>query len=278
MPELPEVERGRRLAEEVARGRRIERVICARDSIVYEGVSPRKFQSALLDRQVLEVRRRGKHIWFELDERPWPLFHFGMTGAVHVPGRAALRLASSPREMKDTWPPRFTKCRIVFSGGTELAMTNARRLGRIRLRDDPLAEKPLSGLGFDPLLDLPSPGKFTALLERRGCSLKGLLLDQTFAAGVGNWIADEVLYQARLDPRRRVPSLEVKEIRRLRSKLGAIVRTAVRANAEKHRLPRAWLFHHRWGKDAGARTSRGEPIHHITVAGRTTAWVPSAQQ
>ena len=278
MPELPEVERGRRLAEEVARGNRIDRVICARDPIVYEGVSPRKFRSALLDRQVLEVKRRGKHIWFELDERPWPLFHFGMTGAFRVPGRAALRLASSPREMKDNWPPRFTKIRIVFAGGTELAMTNARRLGRIRLRDDPLAEKPLSGLGFDPLLDLPSPGKFTELLERRGSSLKGLLLDQTFAAGVGNWIADEVLYQARLDPRRRVPSLEVEEIRRLRSKLGAIVRTAVRANAEKHRLPRAWLFHHRWGKDAGARTSRGESIHHITVAGRTTAWVPSVQR
>ncbi len=164
MPELPEVERGRRLAEEVARGRCIDQVICARDAIVYEGVSPGKFQRALLDRQVLEVRRRGKHIWFELDERPWPLFHFGMTGAFHVPGRAALRLASSPRDMKDTWPPRFTKIRIVFAGGTELAMTNARRLGRIRLRDDPLTEKPLSGLGFDPLLDLPSPVKFTKLL------------------------------------------------------------------------------------------------------------------
>lgn len=277
MPELPEVERARRLAEEVGGGRRILRAICARDPIVFDGVSRRRFQRALVNRRVRHVKRWGKHIWFELDERPWPLFHFGMTGGFHVPGRTALKLASSPRELDETWPPRFTKLRLVFEGGAELAMTNARRLGRIRLRDDPLAEPPLSELGFDPLLDLPPPRDFAALLERRAGSLKGLLLDQTFAAGVGNWIADEVLYQARLDPRRPVPSLTRDEVRRLRTKLKNVIETSVRANAEKERLPRTWLFHRRWGKESEARTARGERIVHITLAGRTTAWVPSAQ-
>ena len=85
-------------------------------------------------------------------------------------------------------------------------MTNARRLGRIRLRHDPLNEPPLNQLGFDPLLDLPSPLVFSALLRGRH-TVVNLLLDQRFAAGVGNWIADEVLYQTGIAPQRRASSL-----------------------------------------------------------------------
>ena len=107
--------------------------------------------------------------------------------------------------------------------------------------------------------------------------MKSLLLDQSFAAGVGNWIADEVLYQAGIDPRRRAPSLTDAEARRLRTRLAAIVTRAVDANADDARYPRSWLFHRRWGKHADARTTRGDRIEHLTIGGRTTAWVPAAQ-
>ena len=157
-------------------------------------------------------------------------------------------------------------------------MTNKRRLGRIRLRDDPAREPPISKLGFDPLLDLPSPRKFRELVRPRTVSLKGLLLDQGFAAGVGNWIADEVLYQAKLDPRRPASSLDDREVGRLRSRLRSVINRAVEVDAEKERFPRTWLFQHRWGKNADARTHRGERIEHIEVAGRTTAWVPAVQR
>ena len=150
MPELPEVERGRRLVERVAVGRTIVKVRCARDSIVFEDAGPARMRKALLGRRVLAARRRGKHIWFELDKRPWPTFHFGMTGAFHTPGTKQLKLASSSRRTDDTWPPRFVKIHLWFDDGGELVMTNKRRLGRLRLRDDPPNEPPISELGFDP--------------------------------------------------------------------------------------------------------------------------------
>ena len=105
MPELPEVERGRRIAEQVAIARTIVRTHCARDAIVFDGVTPATVQRRLKGRRVVAVRRRGKHLWFELDARPWPLFHFGMTGAFRVPGGDPLHLASSPRRGEDaeTW-------------------------------------------------------------------------------------------------------------------------------------------------------------------------------
>lgn len=278
MPELPEVEFGRKTAERVAVGRRIEKVRCDDDRIVFDAVAPRTVSRSLRGRTVRAVRRHGKHLWFELDERPWPLFHFGMTGAFRVRGEAALELESSARVPDTTWPPRFTKIHVWFDDGGELAMTNARRLGRIRLREDPLGEPPLSELGFDPLTEMPSRREFDRLLEPRGRAVvKGVLLDQGFAAGVGNWIADEVLFQAGIDPRRRVGSLDAAERGRLRTTLRSIVRRAVAVDADKSRFPRTWLFHARWGKDREASLADGTPVRHLTVAGRTTAWVPSRQ-
>ena len=279
MPELPEVEAARVLARRVALGRRITRVWCAGDPIVFEARRPAQVRRALLGRRVRGVGRHGKHLWLELDRRPWPCFHFGMAGGFHAPRARAVRLVSAgKRETGDAWPPRFAKLRLTFDDGGELVMTDARRLGRIRLRADPRAEPPVSELGFDALLGLPAPPRFADLLAGRSAPIKALLLDQSFAAGVGNWIADEVLYQARIAPRRRAHSLSRDEARRLRTALRSVVATAVAARADSDRFPRSWLFHHRWGRDAGAVTARGEWIRHDTIAGRTTAWVPAVQR
>ncbi len=103
-----------------------------------------------------------------------------------------------------------------------------------------------------------------------------MLLDQGFAAGVGNWIADEVLYQAELSPHRIAKELNQQESEAMWSALKLVISKAVSVDAQKTRFPRAWLFHHRWGKKADTDTA-GDPIVFETIAGRTTAWVPTKQ-
>lgn len=263
MPELPEVERGREIAERISRGRRIERVFCPPDEIGLAACTAPAVRRALRGATVSAVGRHGKQLWFELDRRPWVLVHFGMTGAFF--GRD-----DGPR-------PKYCRLELAFEDGRRLAFCDPRRFGRIGLADDPRTEPPVSRLGFDPLLGMPSTAAFRRLVERRRGNVKRLLLDQTFAAGVGNWIADEVLYQSRIDPRRDVEDLDEREVAAIRRTLGSIVRTAVRAKSVSSRFPKTWLFHRRWGKDAAARTHDGRPLVHETVAGRTTAWVPGVQ-
>lgn len=278
MPELPEVEFGRKVAASAALGRVIETVKAERDEIVFCGHSPRQISKALRGAKVDAVRRLGKYIWFELDRRPWPLFHFGMTGAFRTPSANPLKLASHGKTKDAEWPPRFAKIRLGFSDGGELVMTNARRLGRIRLQDDPTQVVPLSALGFDPYSAMPTLAEFRVLLRARKGVLKGLLLNQSFAAGVGNWVADEVLYQAGIDPRRRANRLEPNEEKKLHQKLRAVILKAVKVDARKDQFPANWLFHARWGKQDQALTAAGEPIEHLEIAGRTCAWVPSRQR
>jgi formamidopyrimidine-DNA glycosylase len=276
MPELPEVERSRKLAERVAVGRTIVRVQCADDDIVYDGVTPRRFSRALKRRRVEAAHRRGKQMWLQLDQGPHPPIHPGMTGPLSAPEAEALELESGIHS--EGWPPRFTKLHVWLDDGGELAFTNARRLGRLRLRDRPTEEAPIAKLGFDPLLSMPTPKAFITLARKRSAPLKAALLDQRFAAGVGNWIADEVLYQARLDPRRRMDSLSDDELRQLRTKLKQVIAQAVKVDADKRRYPKRWLFHRRWGKQAGVLDADGAPIEHLEIGGRTTAWVPAVQR
>jgi formamidopyrimidine-DNA glycosylase len=288
VPELPEVEAARRAAQNIAAGRRIVEARVADDPIVFEGIIPARFRRALVGRRVKAVRRHGKHLWLELDRRPWPCLHFGMTGGIHVvsahrggAARRAVRLVSDGRVSRPDWPPRFTKLHLRFADGGELALADGRRLGRIRLRQDPPAEPPISALGFDAWRALPTPGRFHAMLRERNAPIKAVLLDQSFAAGIGNWIADEVLYQAGIAPKRRARTLSLTEARRLRNKIRGVIGRAVGAGSDSDRFPRWWLFHRRWGHRRGgppATTGRGEHIRHETVGGRTTAWVPSAQR
>ncbi len=80
----------------------------------------------------------------------------------------------------------------MLDDGNELAFTDIRRFARIRLIDDPPNEPPLNELGFDPILDMPKLDKFIELVSEKKGNVKGILLDQSFIAGIGNWIADEV--------------------------------------------------------------------------------------
>ncbi|NBC10368.1 MAG: hypothetical protein GVY24_01350 [Planctomycetes bacterium] len=267
MPELPEVECwGRRVAERACVGRTIEKVVVdPAETIVIEGVTPRTLARKLRGRRVEASHRRGKQMWWTLDRGPHPLWHFGMTGGFHHYPPEAER-------------PRFVKVELHLDDGMCFAFADARRFGRVRMLDDPEREKPLSQLGPDALHELPSAAWLIERFAQRKTPIKALLLNQSFLAGVGNWIADEVLYQSGIAPQRLAHALTPAEIKRLRAKLRYVLSKACDWEADYRRFPKTWLFHHRWGKNNGALTGRGEEIAYDTVGGRTTAWVPTAQR
>lgn len=265
MPELPEVEAWRKLAAHHAVGKRIVAAEAANDALIFRTVAPSAVAVALKGRRVLGAHRKGKYLWLELDRRPWPLLHFGMGGALLAHAADAER-------------PRWWKLCMHFDDGSALTMRNIRRIGRVFLLQDPPSEPPVSRLGPDPLHELGTPARLAEQLRGRAGLIKPLLLRQDLFAGVGNWIADEVLYQAGISPHRAAHSLSRQEVQRLHARLRSVIRRAVQVDADSGQFPRTWLFHHRWGKARGALTGRGEEIQFDTIAGRTAAWVPARQR
>ena len=123
---------------------------------------------------------------------------------------------------------------------------DARRLGRIRLCASPMAEPPISDLGFDPILCMPTLEEFSTRLLKRGCTIKSLLLDQSFSAGIGNWLADEILYHSKVHPGQPANSLENNTIKVIWENMTYVCQTAVACNADENQFPAHWLFPHRW--------------------------------
>ncbi|RKP09922.1 Formamidopyrimidine-DNA glycosylase N-terminal domain-containing protein, partial [Thamnocephalis sphaerospora] len=260
MPELPEVERARRLLEDRCVGRYVASVNAANDAIVFCGAVAGAF-AALAGRRVLEVGRRGKLFFLRFDRPPALVCHFGMTGNIQFANEAPLQYRRSGKTYTgaEAWPPRFCKLTMRLTSSTTAddaddkecvtwAFTDPRRLGRIRLIDDPLGQPPISELGFDPFITMPALDVFAAGVRRRRMPIKALLLDQKFSAGVGNWIADEVLYQSRLHPGRLTGSLNDEEMTALHQQLRSVCETACAVNADANQFPTDWLFHRRWGK------------------------------
>lgn len=276
MPELPEVESARQKIKNVAQGQRIRAIQTLGDTIVFDNVAPTTFAKKLKGKKVVRIHRHGKFLWWEMESPPHPVFHLGMTGHFTSPGIDNLELESG-FDVGEQWPPRFWKVHMEFDNGKKLAMTNARRFGRIALYKDPLTESTIGKMGFDPLTQPISSKEFCEKIMSKKAILKGLLLNQAFIAGVGNWMADEICYQAKVAPQRKCNTLSLQEAKTIYRVLLKIVDKACSVNADKKRLPKSWLFHHRWGKNETAKTSKGEAIVFDTVGGRTTAWVPSTQ-
>lgn len=96
-----------------------------------------------------------------------------------------------------------------------------------------------------------------------------LLLDQSFLSGIGNWIADEVLYQARVHPESSASVLDAEAVRRLHAAIVSVLALAVKVEADHSQFPREWLFHFRWGKGKGKSVdAAGNAIEFVTVSRR----------
>jgi formamidopyrimidine-DNA glycosylase len=108
-------------------------------------------------------------------------------------------------------------------------------------------------------------------MRRKKVPVKGLLLDQGDISGVGNWVADEILYQARLHPEQYSNTFSDEEIGRLRDSLLDVTGIACSTLADSTKFPENWLMKHRWdkGKKASNVLPNGEKIMHLTVSGRT---------
>lgn len=280
MPELPEVETVRRTLERVLLGKKITDVEIAPDEIVLKGMSSQLVHDAILGRTVTAAGRKGKYFWLEFDEKPWLFAHLGMAGWLREVGAPTIRLrehGNAPMEDAEG-RPKFLKMMLTAEDGRKVAMTDGRRLARIWLAESPEKDLAISKLSRDMYLDLPTAEEIHAKVVKKSAPIKAILLDQAVFAGVGNWIADEVLYVAGIRPARLGNSLSKEETEKLREAIRVVLDHAVKVGADKEQFPESWLFHHRWGGSKGEDIIEGQQIVREQIGGRTTAWVPSRQK
>jgi formamidopyrimidine-DNA glycosylase len=258
VPELPDVEHFREAFRQHAAGKTVASVLA--DPTIVRNATPEALEQALRGHRFDDPARHGKWLICWTDG-PALLLHFGMTGDLVWSGDE---------------PERHRHDRLVleFVEGDELRYRNMRKLGGVWLAHDRgEVERILGGLGPDALEVRRS--EFRQRLGRRRGGVKAALMDQGFVAGVGNIMADEILWQARLHPRRTVDSLSDEERERLYVDMRRVLREAVRGYDFVERK-RSWLSHIR-GVTGAACPRCGTSLARIVAAGRTTYFCPSCQ-
>jgi formamidopyrimidine-DNA glycosylase len=258
VPELPEIESYRMLAERTV-GRRIVEAVLPDSWYVKGGQQPAQVAAALVGRKITAARRRGKLLLLDTSGAVLGL-RFGMTGRLlvdHKPALEHLEYGSTREE------PAWDRVVLRFARG-DLRVRDPRRLGGVQL--DP----PEDRLGIDAL-----DATAAQLREALGTSvvpLKARLMDQTRVAGIGNLLADEILWRAGLDPGRPAGSLAPNELRRLHRHVAPTIRLLLdrggshTGDLQPHRL-------------VGGRCPRdGTALERRTVGGRTTWSCPRHQR
>jgi formamidopyrimidine-DNA glycosylase len=271
MPELPEVETARAVIERAALDREIADVD---DSDTYEcrPHPPGEIRAAILGRRLTEVHRRGKSVWCDTSgvgnpdpEGPALGIHLGMSGKIVITDRQGNEV-----EGGDYWERgrprgdhRYARFSLTFADGGSMLLIDPRRLGRVRL--DP----PVEALGPDALGITPK--QFRAAFSKGTAPVKARLLDQHALAGIGNLLADQILWQAKINPARPVGELTAADVNRLLKAVRNSLQSAV-SGGGVHVLPMIAF------RAPGATCPRcGAPMLHGTVGGRTTWWCSREQ-
>lgn len=281
MPELPEVEAYRRLAEGAV-GRTVGSVVVGDARFVRGGTEPAVLADAVAGRTVVAARRRGKLLVLDLGAAPAPVpaqavpaadsaspagvgcrlgLRFGMTGRLLLDGSGPVQqlLYSSNRA-----DPRWDRFGIRFVDGGLLVVRDPRLLGGVVLDPDEDA------LGPDAATIAAST--LASILRGRTSPLKAVLLHQGLVAGIGNLMADELLWQAGLAPVRPAGSLDSSEVARLHRCLSGTIRTLVsRGGSHTGDLMPARV-------PGGCCPRDGAGLVRGTVGGRTTWWCPEHQR
>jgi formamidopyrimidine-DNA glycosylase len=247
MPELPEAERARQAIE-----RALDREIVAvddTDTYVCRPHAPGEIAAALTGRRLTAAHRRGKFMWVETDgDGPDLGLHLGMAGRIAID--------EPPVGLWD----RFV---LEFADGGRLALRDKRRLGRAVIEPDFTHVGPDAGE--------VSRAEFRARIGRGSAPVKARLLDQRGISGVGNLLADEILWQAGISPRRRTGSLSDDELDELRRATRRAIRNAIRRGG-------AHTGELNPERQAGGRCPRcGAELSRARIGGRTTYWCPEHQ-
>ncbi|MFC7321117.1 DNA-formamidopyrimidine glycosylase [Halobacillus campisalis] len=273
MPELPEVETVRQTLKQLIINKEISEVSIFWDNIIKAPEDPDVFKSLLYGQAILDIKRKGKFLIFEMDD-------LSMVSHLRMEGKFGVYDQAVPK-------PKHTHVIFHFKDGSELRYNDVRKFGTMHLfeKGTEWASKPLNQLGPDPFDPAFTEEYFYEKLKRTSRNIKAVLLDQAVVAGLGNIYVDEALYRARVHPERQADQLTLEEVKRVRE---ASTSTIVAAVEQGGTTIRSYLngqgemgmFQQQlqvYGKENTDCQSCGGPIIKLKVSGRGTHVCPICQ-
>ena len=203
MPELPEVDSYRTGLAPTMTGWEIKG-----GKTLWKNASNADF-SSITNQKITGLDRRGKYLIINLNKSNI-IIHLRMTGRI---------------DLTDGETPKYTTVEIDFINKKKMCLVDYRKFGKVWIVTD--IESVVGHIGIEPLSKEFTSKEFMSMIAKRKGTLKPLLLNQQFIAGIGNYLADEILFRASLHPLRTADTLDQKEIKELYLSIRHIIRKSI---------------------------------------------------
>ena len=203
MPELPEVDSYRTGLAPTMTGWEIKG-----GKTLWKNASNADF-SSITNQKITGFDRRGKYLIINLNKSNI-IIHLRMTGRI---------------DLTDGDTPKYTTVEIDFINKKKMCLVDYRKFGKVWIVKD--IESVVGHIGIEPLSKEFTSKEFISMIGKRKGTLKPLLLNQQFIAGIGNYLADEILFRASLHPLRTADTLDKKEIKDLYLSIRHIIRKSI---------------------------------------------------
>lgn len=272
MPELAEVEFFRKRWA-AGHGARVRAVRLHAGKKLFRDCDTARLTRRLTGARLLGSETAAKQMLFRFSGGHWVGIHLGMSGELRVESPA--------------YVPAKHDHFVLVQAKRQLVFNDPRMFGGVRFHTG--QHPPAWWTRIAPAILSPAftVDAVAAFLRRRArAPLKAVLLMQERFPGVGNWMADEILWRAAFHPGRRAGSLTPAEVRVLHRECRQLCRFALATIAGRgrylppdlnHHIPRTWLFWHRWA-DGGRCPRTRCRLQRATIGGRTTCWSPARQK
>lgn len=264
MPELAEVEFYRKQWSG-GLNQKILSVHLHEQKRIFRGTNTKLLARTVTGATFVDSRAHGKQMLFRFTKNAWIGLHLGMTGKLRVE--------------KNPFQPLKHDHLVMRQKNQSLVFSDPRLFGRILFHRD--ASEP------DWWRKLPASlasrqftfSLFENFLQRhRKAPIKAVLLMQTGFPGIGNWMSDELLWQAKVHPRATAEKLDGKQKKLLFEKTRFVASQSLKIIGKDFSdPPESWLFKYRW-KKKGSCPRCESTLQHATIGGRTTCWCPHCQK
>jgi formamidopyrimidine-DNA glycosylase len=264
MPELAEVEWFRKKWN-AGLGHQIVEVKAHSRKYVFRGTDGDALCENLIGQTLLRSKRSGKQMLFAFSGNNFLFIHLGMTGKTHV----------EPTDFREGKHDHL----VLVQHERALVFNDPRQLGHVRFHHG--KNKPDWWKDRPPEIDSHEFDRkfFNEFLDRHlKAPVKAALLMQNGFPGIGNWMADEILWRAKVLPSKRIRKLRTSESAAIFRATKWVVRRSLETLGNDFSdPPKNWLIHQKW-KRGGICPIHRTTLSHATVAGRTTAWCPKCQK
>jgi formamidopyrimidine-DNA glycosylase len=230
MPELPEVETVRRGLIPAMQGAVIAQADVRRPDLRWP--FPENFAARLTGQRVTALRRRSKYILADLASGETLVIHLGMSGRMLISGDPLGQFHHN-----HPTPEKHDHVILFMDNGSRIVFNDARRFGAMDLGATATIEDHwlLSKLGPEPLGNGFNESYLIDRLRNRNTPIKSALLDQRIVAGLGNIYVCEVLFRARISPKRKAGTLPATRVRSLVPTVREVLTEAIEAGGSSLR-------------------------------------------